>query len=187
MDKSFLSAGGQQHPTNPSAILPSVIMDEFCAFAEKFKLPLMEAGYNALRLASEPDFSASAVLFVMLDHAPERVQSPRQWARFRIQYARAMTYDELADTYGRANVQQFIDQFRMLRDIQSRAADYVGSVTVLLSAYCNVVSPPVPLQYPVPIEVTPAYMRAVTLTDAWEQKLKDIVEKISSRQATGRA
>lgn len=187
MDKCFLSAGGTRPPTaKAGAILPSVIMDEFCAFAEKFKLPLMEAGYNALRIATEPDFSANALLFVMLDHVPERVQSPRQWARFKVLYARPMTYDDLADTYGRANVQQFIDQFKMLRGIQSRAADYVASVTVMLSAYCNVVSPPVPLQYPVPIQVTPAYMRAVTLTDAWEAKLTDIVERICSRQPTGR-
>lgn len=56
----------------------------------------------------------------------------------------------------------------------------------MLSANCNVVSPSIPLQYPVPIQVTLAYMCAVTLTDAWEQKLTDIVEKICSRQPTGR-
>lgn len=74
----------------------------------------MEAGYNALRIATEPDFSADAILFVMLDHVPERVQSPRQWAHFRVLYSRAMTYDELVDTYGRTNIKQFIDQFKML-------------------------------------------------------------------------
>ena len=103
LNKRGHSAGGQQHLTNPSAILPSVILDEFCAFAEKFKLPLTKAGYNALRLASDSSFSTHAVLFVMLDHAPERVQSPRQWARLRIHYARAMTGDDLVDTYARAN------------------------------------------------------------------------------------
>lgn len=146
----------------------------------------MEAGYNALRIATEPDFSADAILFVMLDHVPERVQSPRQWAHFRVLYARAMTYDELVDTYGRTNIKQFIDQFKILRKIQLRAADCVASLAVMLSANCNVVSPSIPLQYPVPIQVTLAYMCAVTLTDAWEQKLTDIVEKICSRQPTGR-
>ncbi|KZT63749.1 hypothetical protein DAEQUDRAFT_89062, partial [Daedalea quercina L-15889] len=187
MDKLFLSANGVIRKTvNPTAPLPSAIMDGFCSFAEKFKLPLMEAGYNALRVAKDPSFSARAVLLVRLDYASERAQSSRLWARFKVLYALPMTYDELCKTYGREEMQQFIDQFDMLRSIQSRAADFVASVTILLFAWCNVVDPPVPLHYPVPIEVTPAYLRAVTVSDTWGQRLEDIVEKISSRQATAR-
>ena len=63
MDKRFLelsAESGQQHLVNPSAVLPSVLMDEFCAFVEKYQLPLTEAGCNALRIASDPDFCAGA-------------------------------------------------------------------------------------------------------------------------------
>ncbi|KAH9930334.1 uncharacterized protein B0H18DRAFT_1209465, partial [Fomitopsis serialis] len=96
MDKMFLSAGAEtqafQAP-NSGAPLPSVIMDEFCAFAEKFKLPLMEAGYNGMRVASDPSFSGHAMLLVMLDHHPARAQSSRMWARFRVLYTKPMTFD----------------------------------------------------------------------------------------------
>ncbi|KAH9832607.1 uncharacterized protein C8Q71DRAFT_777284 [Rhodofomes roseus] len=184
MDKLFLSASDKPQASaavSSGAALPSVIMDEFCAFAEKFKLPLMEAGYNGLNIASDPSFSGRAVLFVLLEHAPDRAQSSRVWARFKVVHARPMTYDELRAEYGRENVQGLIDQFIWIRDLQSRVDDYVASETILLSCYCNVTSPPMPLHYPVPIGVTPAYMRAVSVSNTWEQKLKDIVEKISGR------
>ncbi|TFY63773.1 hypothetical protein EVJ58_g3071 [Rhodofomes roseus] len=187
MDQLFLSWGGNlAQAINPSAVLPSVIMDEFCAFAEKFKLPLMEAGYNGLRIASDPSFSEHAVLFVMLDRHPVRAHSSRAWARPRVLYAKPMTYDELREKYGRANVQELVVRLGGLREIQSRAPDYVASVNILLSSLCHVLSPPVPLHYPVPLDISPAYMRAVSLGDTWAQKLKDIVENISGRQVNTR-
>ncbi|KAH9930337.1 uncharacterized protein B0H18DRAFT_994483 [Fomitopsis serialis] len=184
MDQLFLSEASKlraPQDINYDAPTPSVIMDQFCAFAEKFKLPLMEAGYNGMNVATDPSFSAHAVLFVMLEHHPARAQSSREWARFKVLFAKPMTFDELRAKYGRKNMQELVDRLVSLRGMQSRAADYIASVNILLSCPCHVISPPVPLYYPVPIEVTPAYMRAVSLGDTWEQRLKDIVEKISGR------
>ncbi|PSS37494.1 hypothetical protein PHLCEN_2v701 [Hermanssonia centrifuga] len=158
--------------------LPTEIVSELRAFTRKFNPALFQAGFNCLHLATHPTTYKDLVVWVNLERIPNPSPNSRTWSRFRVNFVGPLPVQHLLQKFKNPS---FLE-VKAEQERHHKAAGNIGTITIVLSAACPGIE--TVMNNVTYIGFGTHSAAALDLSDDWQEKFAETVEKLCGRSSS---
>lgn len=176
MDATVHNPDIQTHP------LPSELISELRSFTQKFNPVIFQAGINALKLHENPMWYKDLVLVILLDRLPS-VPASRPWSRYTVNMISPLPLQYMQEKMCPGD--PGLEELRLEQDRHNRETGNLGSITTFISTYCTSTTPPRMLHNVTSYGFGNHSFAAVEISDDWDKKFMENVEKMCGRMGSG--